>query len=150
MKQIAFAFVLSFFASAVSADVSWFVADRNSTCTGHEIDGSITCEGGHIGDAPLVCATPPSFPLSTSITYTLSQWENAQAAAPAIRGREPNPLDKRVSCSIPLLGGSSCFAHCFALGYCNSYCDQGICKCKCYDQSTFLGGIDICHKTSCH
>ncbi|KAK1758744.1 hypothetical protein QBC47DRAFT_293518 [Echria macrotheca] len=128
MKSITFAIILSVFSAAVSADQSWFVADRNTTCTGHDTDGSITCERGHVSEAPL----------------------NPYAAAPAIRGREANPLDKRVSCSIPLLGGSSCFAHCFALGYCNSYCDQGICKCKCYDESTFLGGIDVCHKTTCH
>ena len=33
-----------------SAEVQWYVGDRDITCTGHD-DGNISCEHGHIGGA---------------------------------------------------------------------------------------------------
>ena len=58
MKQAIFAVALSLVAPALSADATWYAEDRNVTCTGHEADGSITCESGHIGNAPVVCIKP--------------------------------------------------------------------------------------------
>ncbi|ORY12192.1 hypothetical protein BCR34DRAFT_600759 [Clohesyomyces aquaticus] len=105
------------------AEVTFYNPEKNVTCTGHE-SGDITCEAGQQNDAKVI---------------TLEE-----AVTPAIRGRQANPLDKRVSCGI---SDTACFAHCFAIGYCNSHCDdKGICRCYCYDKSPWPL---VCTKTTC-
>lgn len=61
MKTFSLAVIFTMVASAMAADPTWFLPEANNTCTGHEADGSITCELGHIGNAPLVSHQPTLF-----------------------------------------------------------------------------------------
>ncbi|KAM7188758.1 hypothetical protein V8F33_010421 [Rhypophila sp. PSN 637] len=126
MKTISFAIILSQAASAIAATEPFYLPARNATCTGHD-DGNITCESGHVDGALVV---------------------EARDLGPAIRGREPDALDKRVTCGLPILGGASCAIHCAALNYCNNYCDDGICRCRCYDNSGKYKTFP-CSRTTC-
>ncbi|KAF2018097.1 hypothetical protein BU24DRAFT_461071 [Aaosphaeria arxii CBS 175.79] len=105
------------------AEVSWFSPEKNVTCVGHD-NGDITCDPGQQAQVESVSLE--------------------QAVTPAIRGRSADPLDKRVTCGID---ERLCFVHCFAIGYCNSNCDdKGICRCNCYDKSPWPL---VCTKTTC-
>ncbi|KAK4206301.1 hypothetical protein QBC37DRAFT_435146 [Rhypophila decipiens] len=120
--------VLSVLLVAVQAqEAQWYVSSKNITCKGHD-DGHIACEAGHINNAP----------------------EVALDHSPAVKGRSPSPLDKRVTCNIDgVTQGLACFTHCFAIGYCNSHCDSNnICHCTCLDKTAWWNPI-VCSKTSC-
>lgn len=59
--------------------------------------------------------------------------------------REMTELDKRLSC----VRDELCWAHCFAIGYCNAYCEKGICHCKCMDKTPWYDVVP-CIKTTCN
>ncbi|KAK4214884.1 hypothetical protein QBC37DRAFT_399105 [Rhypophila decipiens] len=127
MKTFSFTIILSLAASAVAVGETVYFLERNATCTDHD-DGSITCKSGRLDGTPVI---------------------EARDIAPAIRGREPsNPLDRLVTCGLPFFGGTSCYLHCGLIGYCNHYCDDGICRCRCLDRSGAAGGLP-CARTSC-
>ncbi|KAM7209847.1 hypothetical protein V8F06_014773 [Rhypophila decipiens] len=152
MKTFSFTIILSLAALVVAAGETVYFLERNTTCTDHD-DGSLTCESGHLDGAPVVRIDfMPPFRLDMSTTdrtsTTLQQIE-ARDIAPAIRGREPsNPLDRRITCGLPFFGGTSCYLHCGLIGYCNHFCDDGICRCRCLDRSGAAGGLP-CARTSC-
>ncbi|OAL48613.1 hypothetical protein IQ07DRAFT_81967 [Pyrenochaeta sp. DS3sAY3a] len=106
-------FAIFAFALAVFADTTFYNPERNVTCTHITDTGAIDCQPGQEPGVEVVS-------LETAVS-------------PAIRGRSANPLDKRVTCGVD---SRLCFLHCFAIGYCNSGCDdKGICRCYCYDIS---------------
>ncbi|KAK1770176.1 hypothetical protein QBC33DRAFT_603324 [Phialemonium atrogriseum] len=117
--------VLSTLLLAAQAQVSWYVPSRNITCNGGG-SGQITCHEGHIDDAPEVQLSHPE--------------EKRDSTPAAVRGRTPEPLEKRVTCNIDgVTQGLACFTHCFGIGYCNSHCDgNNICHCTCKDETPWL------------
>ncbi|KAJ9138404.1 hypothetical protein NKR23_g8520 [Pleurostoma richardsiae] len=126
--------ILAVLTAAVQADSAWYVPSRNITCAGHA-DGHIDCQAGHVDEAPEVALNHPE----------------ERGFSPAIRGREPgSPLEKRVTCNIDgVTQGLACFTHCFAIGYCNSHCDDNnICHCTCLDKTPWWNPI-VCSKTDC-
>ena len=80
----------------------------------------------------------------------LNHPEEKRDSTPAVRGRTPEPLEKRVTCNIDgVTQGLACFTHCFGIGYCNSHCDgNNICHCTCKDETPWYNPI-VCSKTSC-
>ncbi|TPX07783.1 uncharacterized protein E0L32_010575 [Thyridium curvatum] len=132
MKFAIFSIISTLLIAVSAAGNSWYVPAKDITCAGHD-DGHIECQQGHIDNAPVV---PLDHPDSNT--------------TPAIKGREANPLQKRVTCNIDgVTQGLACFTHCFAIGYCNSNCDsKNICHCSCMDKTPWWNPI-VCSKTSC-
>ncbi|GJN69385.1 hypothetical protein PCL_01944 [Purpureocillium lilacinum] len=129
MKFAAYISVLSTLLMAACAEVTWYDANRNVTCAGHD-DGHIQCEEGHLNEAEAL--------------------KLEAQTSPAIKGRAASPLQKRVTCNIDgVTKGLACFGHCYAIGYCNSHCDEkNICRCDCKDLVEFPNPF-VCSKTTC-
>jgi len=53
MKFAAYISVLSTLLLVACAEVTWYDANRNVTCAGHD-DGHIQCEEGHLNEAETV------------------------------------------------------------------------------------------------
>jgi len=110
--------VMSIFSATALAGRTWYDATADVTCSGDQ-DGNISCESGHLNDAPEVNVAD-------------------------LQSRDIHTLDKRLSCGISVGPVDGCLLHCFAIGYCNSFCDdKGTCNCRCMDKS------GICTSTTC-
>ncbi|KAL2209982.1 hypothetical protein CC79DRAFT_1365397 [Sarocladium strictum] len=106
--------------SVAVAGTSWYDPAADVTCSGDHETGGISCQSGHLDDAPEVNVAD-------------------------LQSRNIESLDKRVSCNIQVGPVDGCFLHCFAIGYCNAYCDeQNTCICRCMDNS------GICVDTTCN
>lgn len=66
MKFPAYISVLSTLLMAACAEVTWYDANRNVTCAGHD-DGHIQCEEGHLNEAEAVSRTCPIVRLSAKM-----------------------------------------------------------------------------------
>ena len=73
MKLASFASIISIVALAVNANQTWYDAARDVTCTGRDETGDITCEKGHIDNAPLVCSSVINNSAYFSTTLSRSQ-----------------------------------------------------------------------------
>lgn len=109
-----FSIVQILFSSLVIAQAqeAWFVPSKNATCRGYP-DGHIGCEPGHVDNA--LEASFLGFPRSR-VKLTFDKF--VPQGVPAVRGREPNPLDKRLTCNIDgVTRGLACATHCFAINF---------------------------------
>ncbi|KAI9897316.1 hypothetical protein N3K66_007172 [Trichothecium roseum] len=112
--------VLSILSIGALADSSWYEPERDVTCVGEQATGNILCQPGHIDNAPVVDVSE-------------------------LQSRDIGVLEKRVSCNIQVGPVDGCFLHCFALNYCNAYCDdKNTCICRCFDNGA------ICTDTTCN